>query len=316
MPSFTVRLSLITATAVLLAGAWAVAAPSSSEEQLQLHATKARQFLCRKSLCLKGDENDVPARADNDTHGYLAYFHRDKRRISLTRGLDSIATQLNLVHELTHAYRDQFNHEEETWLDEGLAKFMEYQYSRVWPVSYQERLKKNPEIRLRNDEGDYKNGPGYVSAFYLVLYLYNHFGGEALLKKLLESNVTGWSNILSSIGEIKKEGRTAIDASIISKASILRHFALALWLNDPYAAKYGLFAIDSQYEAIPHPTASSLDLATTQLNREAGEARLVFSDKFVPNNAAEVYAITSRNPLKIERPQDTKSAEVYIYIFH
>lgn len=318
------KLSL--ATFALLVG-FAAAAPLSaaaepthvSGAELDQFIVKAQRFVCARfgdsPNCLDGS---VTVRIDDDTHGYLAYFHRASRKISLSSGLDSIALQLNLVHELTHAYRDQFYHQEETWLDEGLAKFMEYQYSTVWPVSYQEKIRKRPEFRLRNDEVDYHlNGIGYTSSFFLVLYLYNRFGGDQLLEKLIESKRSGWENILAAITEIRRDGGIQIAQDLVSKPAILRHFALALWLNDPYLAKYALFTIDTQYEPLSKASIEPVEFGPMRL--QPGDARIVFSRTPIKTTeAAEAYAISSKPHAStvISSLDKAEHADVFVYIFY
>lgn len=195
---------------------------------------------------------------------------------------------------------------------------MEYRYSTVWPVSYQEKLRKNPDLRLTNNEQAYlRNGDGYTSSFFFVLYLYNHFGGAEFLQKLAQSKMSGWDNILTAIKELKAEGRLGIDDSLISKPSILRHFALALWFNDPFAAKYALFSLDSQYEPLAAATIrSAANVDSTQLDTHAGEARIAFNKKLESTNASEVYAVISRTPLVIEPAKPGQHAQVFVYIFY
>src|SRR5690242_17271772 len=112
-------------------------APLAAATELQTAAAKAAQFLCQSGYCLKR----TPPVSYKEDFQHVAYFNRAKNEIWVSPRLTSAESQIALVHELTHVYRNQSNDHEALWLDEGLAKFMEYKYSGVWPKSYSERLK-------------------------------------------------------------------------------------------------------------------------------------------------------------------------------
>jgi hypothetical protein len=198
-------------------------------------------------------------------------------------------------------------------------------------VSYHRRLREIPDLTLFNESDDYcQHNRGYIPSFLLVTYLTNHFGGERLFKRLLESPLTGWSNILDSIRSLKREGVIQIDESLLSAPKILRHFAVALWINDPFPAKYALFQLDPQFEALSAKSSLSgevrLQDPSSFMRGESrrSESRIVFTKRGPVPGATETFALRSRNPLVLQPSQplresptpDPKMAEVFISIFH
>lgn len=286
----------------------------NSQLALQEHARHAKTFLCERGFCLE----KIPPLYLEEVAGYLGYVDRDLSRISISPKLDAGDTQLALVHEFTHVYRARFNPNEETWLNEGLAKIIEYQYSGVWPVSYAERLVRNPNLNFdgRNFEGRPSNygpqGDGYMASFFLTLYLYNHFGQNKFLQKVLSSKFSGWENVLTSIHELNDEGTVQIPRELISKESILRHFAVSLWMNDMFSATYALFYLDPHFEPLSQ---SKLAQMKTLVHSEHS-TRIQFSKEYRTSNANEVYSILSYEPFKIKTAEATDPALVYIYLFY
>ncbi|HEX7673150.1 MAG TPA: hypothetical protein VF412_03215 [Bdellovibrio sp.] len=244
----------------------------------------ARSFLCAKSFCLTKPVTVVVENSDD----YFAFYHAQQNKISLSPTLDAAETQLDLVHEFTHAYRHQFNTNEVAWLDEGLAKLMEYQYGGVWPVSYQERLRHNPRIVLSNDRRvDFsRGGDGYPSSFWLMIYLYNHLGGEKFLKKVLESPFSGWDNIERAARELQASGDISEPVAFLKRDQILFAFSVALFLNDEFAMKYGLFSIDTHYEPLAQAAWNdSNNLA------EKEKTTINYFKNFISTDGCETYSV-------------------------
>ncbi len=161
-----------------------------------------------------------------------------------------------------------------------------------------------------------RNGPGYVYSFLFMSYLYNRFGGEKLLRKLLESPRSGWDNVLDAIHELIGEGNLAIPATLINQASILRHFGAALWLNNAYIAKYSLFFIAPEYEPLgdensPRPKCNGQSVSTfSPLN---GESRIEFC-KNPSTRAREVYGLTKKQAPANIQPLSSRSFDVVMSI--
>lgn len=208
---------------------------------------QARQFLCQFDICVTKDFN-VKYKTNMEHRGY---FKVESAEIWIDDSLTSVNKKLMFVHELVHAFRQTHTSQEARWLEEGLAKFWEYKYaSDLWPVSYNLRFKKNPMFFLSDDEKFYgREGDGYISSFFLVFYLYRHYGGMELINKMMRSKLSGWNNIIHAIQDIRNESLTPVPPELTTPLAILKHLSVALWANDPYEAKYGLFYMDQNFES-------------------------------------------------------------------
>jgi hypothetical protein len=297
----------LTVGLLLMAICWqATALPADTE--LRAFAEKARQFLCQKSLCPKSTINIK----FQDGLRHVAYFHREKNEIWLSPELSSGEIQIAIVHELMHAVRFQANKNEALWLDEGLAKFMEYKYSGVWPKTYSQRLKASPYFVLSNDEALYQPGEmGYPSSFWFVTYLYNRFGQDELLKRLANSQRSGWDNIISAIFSLMDDNRLQIPLTLVTKAAILRHFAMAMWVNNPYIARYSLFFIDAEFE--PLVNVSPLPAVPPRLDSQS-DGVILFSahSNLIP--FMETYVLRTALPLSPERAMPLMPSDTFLYL--
>ena len=280
-------------------------------QSIESQSERARNILCNLSIC---PHSNIAVRIEN-YKGYNGYYHLNEGYISVLPSQSSLGVLMTLVHEYTHVYRSEFNKHEETWLSEGLAKLVEYKVSTVWPESYQRKLKVKPWLVYENSERRYGvNGDGYSDSFWLVYYLYQHFGGDQFLNKILQSELSGWSNVLGAITELQASGVIAKNTSIINQDAILRHFALAMLLNDQFAAKYSLFFMGPDYTPLSSSgfTESSLKDLTTGPNRQ-----IIYSKIAADSRAREKYVVKSLNPLVIEpvRASGTDKGLYYISIF-
>jgi hypothetical protein len=292
---------------VIMSAANKSAADNFTSDSIDKTSSKAKTFLCQQfSFCL----SQSPQTVIKPGLEHLAYFDKNTNQIWLSPHLDTIELQLSLVHELSHVYRNQFNKNDDLWLEEGMAKWIEYRYSQVWPVSYATRLMKNPNIILSNDPDFYsQNGNGYPSSFWLFLYLYNHFGESNFIKLVMESPLSGWDNVLTAIHKLKSEHVIQIPDALLTKESILRHFAVALWMNDAFLAQYALFAIDDQFEAVSENHSSFADsFASTQ------GTQIIYSNKIIEAKSSSCFAITSYTPFHSSSCSPEKSAKVFVYI--
>jgi hypothetical protein len=281
----------------------------NSERELQAYATAAQSFLCGRGFCLQR----VPPLDLREVDGYLGYVDGNFSRISISPNLNEADTQLALVHELTHVYRGQQNASEETWLNEGLAKFIEYRYSTVWPVSYMTKLETE---RLLNFADYQPGGNGYMSSFFLVLYLYNHFGEEKLFQKLMNSKKSGWNNVVSAIQELIDDGSLRIPRELICKESILRHFAVALWMNDKFSAEYALFYLDVKYEPLNAKAATPVRAAVAAPSKVDGMQIRFFtrSSYRTTSRSKEEYSILSYSPFQIKAFEPSDRPAIIISI--
>jgi hypothetical protein len=286
-------------------------------------AKKAESFLCQRSYCLRAS----PTLELDPMLSSLGYFHGPSNTLKLFPSNDNLQLQLTLVHEYTHAFRYQFNPDEEIWLDEGIANFMEYKYSGVWPVSYQTALHAEHQIEWSNSALDFgAQGKGYRGAFFFIAYLYNHFGGDRILRELLMSNLSGWENIASSLQKSLDSTRSTIEPQILSKSSLVRHFAVALWLNDPYSARYGLFQLDPSFEGLSETNMQGFtSQAKKQLTQPtsplgAKKISIKFSRTLFDFSCTESWALSQIPTLHLDRYEKRLEAlgtyEVFICINH
>ncbi len=272
----------------------------------KLESTRALTLMCQMQLCIT---KNVDVNFEN-YKGYNGYYHLKQNRISILPTQSSVGILLSLVHEFTHVYRSQFNKNEETWLSEGLAKLIEYKVSTVWPESYQRKLKANPVLIYENSERRYGvNGDGYSDSFWLVYYLYQHFGADQFLTKVLRSKLSGWKNVLNVIAELQESGVIAKNTNILNQDAILRHFAVAMLVNDQFAAKYALFSMGSDYA----PLSSSGFPEPVSANLMPGPGRqIIYSHKSVISQAREKFVVRSINPLVVE-PVTTSNSDKGLY---
>jgi hypothetical protein len=178
-------------------------------------------------------------------------------------------------------------------------------------------LARNARIAFDNPGPENQNrfygpgGDGYAFSFWLVTYLQRHFGGEILLKKLLTSPLSGWENVTTAIRQWIVESGSSIPLELVTKESLLRHFAVAVLVNDPYAAKYGLFFIDSEFEPL-----KSLKVATSTpdfLNDATIEGQILISKLEPCGPIDEAFSIISLKPFRSQtKPQSAIPARASV----
>lgn len=280
----------------------------STDQNIDQISERALQILCHMAICVTKPAVTVL----ENYKDFYGYYHLDENRISVLPDQSDLNKLLTLVHEYTHVYRSQYNEHEETWLSEGLAKFVEYKASKVWPETYQRRLVQKPELVFENSERRFGvNGQGYADSFWLVYYLYQHFGGDQLLLKLLQSKLSGWDNVISAINEIQSVGAIAKNANVLNKYSILRHFAVSLLLNDQFAAKYSLFYLGPDFT--PLVTSGFNEVTSDSLTLTSGH-KIVLSRKRLISGAREKYIVKSIHPVEIVSANETDSVSGLFYI--
>lgn len=229
--------------------------------------------------------------------------------VEIRPDLSSGDLQLALVHELAHVLRHSYNSDETSWLDEGIAKLIEVKYSGVWAVRYQDRVHRSLVISLSANIRDFSPGSyNYVSSYFFVQYLYNKFGGDHLLRRLVKSPQTGWNNILSSIHDLSKKGIVRIPIEYLNAQSIWRHFAASVYFNDAYMVPYSLFFLDSRYSAVQECAA---EITIGSADRES----IYFGKQLISSNFDVVYGAT-KSPPKIEREDSTKTYDCLIGIIY
>lgn len=183
--------------------------------------------------------------------GFVERNSARKIRIS-TKIRSHVDFQIILAHELTHIFRHYYQANEEYWLDEGLAKWMEWAYIGEFPKHYLTGLHEANTLILPKNSLDCNSGHlEYMSSYFLMLYLHNHFGGANFINHLAQSPLSGWDAVESTTQKLKQANTIGINSDYLNRQAILRHFAAALLLNDPYRANYALLQIDPSFQATP-----------------------------------------------------------------
>lgn len=161
-------------------------------------------------------------------------YRRDFILINIDENFDSNFLKYKFPHELQHLMRYHFNSSELPWLDEGLSVFATFLMTEEFPIKY---LESYNHLEGRNLFFDYKkinSSENYFNNFFYIFYLYRHYGGLDLIKKLMNSEKSGYENInnaLSSLVSTNKEQKKFFN---FEKSFI--NYQLALILN-PYKNK-------------------------------------------------------------------------------
>jgi len=221
-----------------------------TEEEWARTSKKVYSFVT--SRIADGDSN-LPLRIRfTRIEGFFGYVPKDNSRtIYISSAIRShIEFQLNLAHELVHILRHQANPNEEYWLDEALAKYVEIQYANDWPLNYQEAIAAKKAFEIPSDAKEFQvGGNGYAYTFFLFHYLYSHLGGDEFLRTLAKSHLSGWQAIEETALAMKTSGIISIPEKILNRQSLFTYFAYAMTLNDKFRAKYALFYVDSRLSA-------------------------------------------------------------------
>lgn len=186
-----------------------------------------------------------------DCAGFSSRTQGGLRQVHINTKIRSqVDYQVILAHELTHVLRHMYQPDEAHWLDEGLAKWMEWKYIGEFPKQLVTKLNSQSVIKLM-DEPLSCNEPGgsdYASSYFFVLYLRNHLGGDAFIEQIGISRDKGWENIENSAQTLRAAGVISIDPRLLHAQTLLQHFAFAVALNDPFLADYALFQLDLKYQ--------------------------------------------------------------------
>ena len=228
---------------------------SFSEEDVQKAARKVYEFVNARIPDPQPEEKiEIFLETRNsECTGFVSRSAEDLRKIYISSEIKSlIDLQVILAHELTHVFRHHFLAEEAYWLDEGLAKWMEWNYIGEFPQEYLQEVHKAQYLPLQTEafscRGDRLN---YAVSYFFILYLYNHLGGISFLREVAQSPLMGWENIENSARRVKEKNLISIDDSYLNRHSFLRHFAVALKLNDPFRADFALLQLDARYKPSP-----------------------------------------------------------------
>lgn len=215
-----------------------------------------------------------------------------------------------VVHELTHVIRHQSNPSEETWLDEGLAKELEYQFLKLWPQSLFQ-VPKTFMFKISTDSKSYAAGStSYLNSFLLVHYLSTHLGDDLFLIRLMNSRLNGWSAIEEAARISVPQASIGIPASRLNRRDLFTHFAFALRFNDASLADCGLFQLDQNYSPVLNFTPTTANAASAiqalqpmsiQLVKPQTQVGALASSKLDQTTRGANIRVYSINGTQIER---------------
>ncbi len=247
--------------------------PSTVDTRFDSELLRGYQFVAKRIPDLV-DREQCPIRIlFKDLRGFTGFTPTSQLqtpcadRIEIDLSLfGSWKAQIVLVHELTHLFRNQHNAHEERWLQEGLAKLMEVLYVGIWSEAFQRQILQMHSFVLTNDEEAYNpEGLGYVTAYFLLHFLYNRLGEEAFLREVMSARSSGWHNIEEAARKMRARKMTNIPEQFLLRDSLWTNFGLALLINDPDIAVYGLSLIDYRFQSVrslrkthPLPTCSAI----------------------------------------------------------
>ncbi len=128
----------------------------------------------------------------------------------------------SLAHEFTHLVNwfQNGGHSDERWLEEGLASFAEWAIYGNIHTLFVDGYFENPSVSLTsgNTADVY-----YGGAFMLLLYLFEHHGGQRFIRELARQDVLGIQGINAALTALNRPERFA---------DVFQNWALANFVND------------------------------------------------------------------------------------
>lgn len=165
----------------------------------------------------------------------LAKYGRDIILMDLDSVLNSNYVNYYLPHELQHIARFANNPNESNWLNEGLSKFAEsYLNNQEFPTGYLDTYQTMIGANLLADSYLPTDGRNYFNSFFFVYYLYRHFGGIDLIRKLIASPLTGIANVNAALAGMRSTETNHSAQSFYSFDKAFVNYEIALLLN-PYS---------------------------------------------------------------------------------
>lgn len=227
------------------------------------------------------------------------------------------------AHELTHLIRYRASQSDPLWLNEGIARQVEYLLADFWPnsLNHETDALKNKKVitptlfELSDSANDYKvQGQGYANSFLFMHYLLGRYGDLKLWSELIRSEKSGWDAIESWLENLSSRGVINLDADLLKRRAIWRHFAFALMFNDPNIVRSGLFLVDYKYQGALNSKSEIVDtnIGVRELEKPwsvrgylVNQATRSTSENFNPNfENTEYYFIQ----LPLKKPSDISRA--------
>ncbi|NUM87642.1 MAG: hypothetical protein HUU37_00420 [Bdellovibrionales bacterium] len=219
------------------------------EEEWNRFSSKVYEFVTKRIGDPRADEAiEIVFDPAMECAGFVSREPGREREIRIsTRIRSHVDFQVVLAHELTHVLRHAAQPDEAHWLDEGLAKWMEWGYVGDFPSHYAREIARKGEVNLTDGSFDCGTGDGYGGAYLLMLYLHNHLGGSRFISELARSPLKGWDAVEGAAQNLRVRRELGLPPALLTRKSLIWHFSLALLLNDPFAADFALLQIDSRF---------------------------------------------------------------------
>jgi len=167
-------------------------------------------------------EDEIP-NAPNSNHREIIYvdvYYPTQKRHAL---------HSTIAHEFTHLMNwfQNGGSSDETWLEEGVASFAEWQiYDSVHWI-YVERFFNSPPTSLVSSRSE---NISYGASFLFLLYLYEKYGGEEIIREIVAQDRKGITAINAAL---KKRSRTRPEfGDSIHFSDVFNKWAIANFLND------------------------------------------------------------------------------------
>ncbi|EKP95071.1 immune inhibitor A domain-containing protein [Thermaerobacter subterraneus] len=109
-----------------------------------------------------------------------------------------------LAHEFQHLIHDDYDSDEESWINEGISDFAEFLVGYGHPDSHVDWYLDNPENSLTawGDQGDRQILADYGIAYLFQLYLHDHFGGGEVIRRLVANPANGSQGVDAVLAEL------------------------------------------------------------------------------------------------------------------
>ena len=109
-----------------------------------------------------------------------------------------------LAHEFQHLIHDDYDSDEDNWINEGISDFAEFLVGYGHPDSHVDWYLDNPENSLTawGDQGDRQILADYGVAYLFQLYLHDHFGGGEVIRRLVANPANGSQGVDAVLAEL------------------------------------------------------------------------------------------------------------------
>ncbi|QBS36820.1 peptidase M6 [Thermaerobacter sp. FW80] len=146
--------------------------------------------------------------------------------------------EATLAHELQHLIHDDYDSDEDTWVNEGISDFAEFLVGYGHPDSHVDWFLDNPENSLTawGDQGDRQILADYGVAYLFQLYLHDRFGPE-VIRRLVAHPANGSRGVDAVLAELGVRDRFP---------SLYRDFQVAILAagRERAADRYAFASID------------------------------------------------------------------------